>query len=199
MQYFFKGAESQFDETISLQYNHCKQKKIGIDDKCDAMKLSLCENILSFEKRLCLDIKKHFSNFLLNKRKDRGTEEVLKRKEITRKDAYSSNGEVEENIKKFSNFRLKQKQNEITSLGNLNEINKKLQQFKQLNIEAPSKSNDMIKNFSETSLLELNPEYIEKNFDSKPKSHWKPPKPVLLENFENSIGDQLKDISFLAT
>lgn len=51
--------------------------------------------------------------------------------------------------------------------------------------------------FNKMSLLELNPEYVVNNFDSIPKTHWKPPKPVLLQNFENNIGDQLKEISIL--
>lgn len=51
----------------------------------------------------------------------------------------------------------------------------------------------------EISLLELTPEYITKNFDSKPKTHWTPPKPVLLKNFETSIGSQLGDIAKLTT
>ena len=49
-----------------------------------------------------------------------------------------------------------------------------------------------------SSYLELTPEYISNNFDSEPKRHWQPPKPVLLENFEHNIGGQLKDISNLA-
>lgn len=55
-----------------------------------------------------------------------------------------------------------------------------------------------IEKLGQSSYLELTPEYIEKNFDSSPKTHWQPPKPVLLENFENNIGSQLKDISDLA-
>ena len=46
--------------------------------------------------------------------------------------------------------------------------------------------------------MELTPNYIQKNFNSEPKRHWQPPKPVLLENFQNNIGVQLKDISNLA-
>jgi hypothetical protein len=52
--------------------------------------------------------------------------------------------------------------------------------------------------FNDISLIELTPDYIKKNMDSTPKSHWTPPKPVLLNNFEKNIGDQLKDISSLA-
>lgn len=55
-----------------------------------------------------------------------------------------------------------------------------------------------IENLRESSYLELTPEYIQNNFNSNPKSHWQAPKPVLLENFENNIGSQLKEISQLA-
>jgi hypothetical protein len=60
-------------------------------------------------------------------------------------------------------------------------------------------TNDRQKQYNKVSLLELSPHYVEENFDSVPKTHWKPPKPVLLQNFENNIGEQLKDISFLTT
>jgi hypothetical protein len=63
---------------------------------------------------------------------------------------------------------------------------------------ADDKDPEVIKQFGDISLLELTPEYIKKNFDSVPKSHWRPPKPVLLANFQGNIGDQLKDISGLA-
>ena len=53
--------------------------------------------------------------------------------------------------------------------------------------------------FSNISLIQMTPEYVTQTFDSTPKSHWNPPKPVLLQNFENSMGDQLKDISFLTS
>ncbi len=32
-----------------------------------------------------------------------------------------------------------------------------------------------------------------------PKKHWKPPSPVLLKNFDNSISGQLSDITRLTT
>ena len=74
-------------------------------------------------------------------------------------------------------------------------------------IENNSKNSSFIENkneisniekLRESSYLELTPDYIENNFNSNPKSHWQPPKPVLLENFENNIGSQLKEISQLA-
>jgi len=49
------------------------------------------------------------------------------------------------------------------------------------------------------NFLQLTPDYINRNLNSNPKSHWQPPKPVLLQNFENSITSQLKDIAFLTT
>lgn len=54
------------------------------------------------------------------------------------------------------------------------------------------------KEFNEISLLDMTPTYIQNNFDSTPKTHWEPMKPVLLANFEKNIGEQLKDISALA-
>ncbi len=72
-----------------------------------------------------------------------------------------------------------------------NQINPINQMMKDINSGQPIPEN--------ISLLELSPSYIDNNFDSKPKSHWTPPKPVLLDNFEKSMGDQLKEISYLTT
>jgi hypothetical protein len=72
-----------------------------------------------------------------------------------------------------------------------NQINPLNQIMKNINNAQPNPEN--------ISLIELTPSYIENNFDSKPKTHWSPPKPVLLENFERSMGDQLKEISYLTT
>jgi hypothetical protein len=58
---------------------------------------------------------------------------------------------------------------------------------------------DRQKEYNKMSMLEISPQYVAENFDSAPKAHWKPPKPVLLQNFENNIGQQLKEISFLTT
>jgi hypothetical protein len=54
-----------------------------------------------------------------------------------------------------------------------------------------------VNDFNNISLIEMTPDYVTQNFESTPKNHWNPPKPVLLQNFENSMGDQLKEISFL--
>jgi hypothetical protein len=72
-----------------------------------------------------------------------------------------------------------------------NQINPLNQIMKNINKALPNPEN--------ISLIELTPNYIENNFDSKPKTHWSPPKPVLLDNFERSMGDQLKEISYLTT
>lgn len=56
-----------------------------------------------------------------------------------------------------------------------------------------------IKKPEDISLIELSPAYIANNFNSRPKTHWIPPKPVLLNNFETSIGSQLGDIAKLTT
>jgi hypothetical protein len=145
MQYFFKGAENQFNDEKE-NFLKCKNLKIGINDECDRFKLNLCENMLNFENGTCANFKIHFSNLLLNVKS-----------------------------KKHVDFR-----------------------FNQNNIE-DDRDESIIKKLSTSSLISLTPDYIDKNFNSQPKKHWKAPQPVLLANFENSIGDQLKDISTLAT
>jgi hypothetical protein len=146
MQYFFKGA----DETTTMKLKECRNNNIKTspNSDCEKIKFELCENILSYEKNICVDLKKHVRDIFMSNSK--------KKKRI-------QNGQplVREDFSFEEKSILKPQPNEI-------------------------------------SLLDLSPDYIQKNFDSTPKSQWKPPKPVLLSNFENSIGDQLKDISSLA-
>jgi hypothetical protein len=55
MEYFFKGEESQFSNQDNMdKYKSCKVLKSGIDINCDNLKYKLCENILSYEKGICL-------------------------------------------------------------------------------------------------------------------------------------------------
>ena len=95
-----------------------------------------------------------------------------------------------ENIVKPRNskflFKPKPKKNNNQPSNNLNEI---------LNLLNANKT----PNINHSSLLELAPEVVEKEYtprnpDSKP---WLPPKPVIFDNFQDSLGNQLKDISFL--
>ena len=133
MQYFFKGAESQFESMIPVDVDFSNCKFVNTDEKCERLKKKLCENLLSFEKHQC-EVKADY-NF-------------KKKNDILFKDDF--------------------------------------------------KNNDQNK-FNKMSLIQLTPEFIGDNFDSTPKVHWKPPKPVLLQNFENSIGTQLKEISQLTS
>lgn len=60
MEYFFKGEESQFsnEENNMEKFKNCKNTKVGNDKICDELKLRLCENILSYENGVCLNLRK---------------------------------------------------------------------------------------------------------------------------------------------
>jgi hypothetical protein len=169
MQYFFKGADNLIDEADSLKLKDCQIKKLD-QETCEMTKMTLCERILNYEKKSCTNIKSHMKNLMsINKYQS----EVVEIDKSVKKSDYIP--EHPENIINFKKFHFKQKEKE------------------------DMKDEDDIKKFGKLSLLQLSPEYIKDNFDSTPKSHWQPPKPVLLQNFERNIGDQLKDISGLAT
>lgn len=133
MQYFFKGAESQFESMIPVDVDFSNCKFVNTDEKCERLKNKLCESLLSLEKHQC-EVKTNYN---------------LKKKNV-------------------------------------------------IHFEDDFKNSDQNK-FNKMSLIQLTPEFIGDNFDSTPKVHWKPPKPVLLQNFENSIGSQLKEISQLTS
>jgi hypothetical protein len=160
MQYFLKGIESQFEEV--MKGKDCKAKKVGKDEECDKTKLEICENVLSYEKGLCVDMKNDFKTLLIS----------LKSKVINNenKSKPTTHKENDNNIINFRKFQFRQKNED--------------------------KDPEMIKRFGDVSLLEMNTH----NFDniSNPQKDWRPSKPVILDNFEKNIGDQLKDISVLA-
>ena len=179
MQYFFKGGDSLFDsEDNNSSLKNCKDSD-SPNEKCDLNKLKICEKVLTFELGMCSDLKIHLKNMMIN-HSNKKNQAVQSNKLINKK---SLNIQSHKNME-LENLR-KQSQENI--------INYPKYQFKETD-----KDPDVIKQFGDISLLEMSPEYIKNNFDSTPKSHWKPPKPVLLQNFERNIGDQLKDISSLA-
>jgi hypothetical protein len=172
MQYFFKGGDSLPDESQNLKLKQCKDKNTS--DDCEKIKLQICQKVLSFEDGVCVDMKSHLKNLMMKASINKS--EIIGLKEKENKLTFKN--QIQENLKKHDNEGI---------------LNFQKYQFKQRD-----KDPDVVKQFGDISLLELSPEYIKNNFDSTPKSHWKPPKPVLLQNFERNIGDQLKDISSLA-
>jgi hypothetical protein len=177
MQYFFKGGDSLPDESQNLKLKNCKEKNSS--DECENIKLQICQKVLSFEEGICVNMKKHLKNLMMKASLNKSEISVLKESNIDK-------------IEKNMTFQTKNSDN-LKRQDNQGILNFQKYQFKQRD-----KDPDVVKQFGDISLLELSPEYIKNNFDSIPKTHWKPPKPVLLQNFERNIGDQLKDISSLA-
>ena len=196
MQYFFKGADSGLDEGLSLKLKECKSKSavnyysdssIKLAKECEHIKLGQCEKILNFEEGICLDFNSHIKNIMKNitNKKNNLTPKLNLRKFSEEKTIPPSYNE--DTILNFKKYHFKQRELDENSLG------------EEKNFKKYSESNSDVRKFNDISLIELTPEYIKKNMDSTPKTHWTPPKPVLLNNFEKNIGDQLKDISSLAT
>jgi hypothetical protein len=216
MQYFFKGADSLIDEVDSLKFKECKNNKTSNTAICQKLKLGVCEKVLNYEDGVCVNLQNHLKSIIaqMNNLRGRGKKD----KEITSDTPEQlSNSIPEISIETLRNKKL-QELNRMNNISNLNKvqplhlkpieegiINFQKFHFKQRNgvkentyTDLNDKDGDVIKQFGDISLLQLSPEYIKQNFDSVPKSHWQPPKPVLLQNFERNIGDELKDISSLA-
>ena len=204
MQFFFKGSENQFVGQNLIDYTDCKENKKE-KSFCDDLKLKLCDEILGSEK-ICLNI----SNLLKQNNKNIKIDEI---KKLQNSKNLPSNSDQKNKSFLQSNIltnTLPQNTNLMDMLKNLKQLNfKQKSGEKQPHINNLSKSflNKNSKNNQETrefaksnmNFLQLTPEYINRNLNSKQKSHWKPPKPVLLKNFESSVTDQLKDIGFLTT
>jgi hypothetical protein len=163
MQYFFKGNEAQIDK-------QCEGKKIGVDDVCDSKRLEECEKILSYDRSVCVNIKKSFV-------------EILK-KTINAKRV--ENGHANSPIDP-SMFRFRSQNKESPTETDSNPV---IQYDKISLIEMSDKSTKQFDSYNTASHQESG------NLNS-PQS-WTPPKPIILDNFQNSIGDQLKEISVLA-
>ena len=198
MQFFFKGSENQFMGKNFLDYSDCKENKKE-RSFCDDLRLRLCDEILGNEK-LCPNIGQY-----LVKSDKTSANEIQKLQDI-----------VSTKLQKKSFLQSSIVTNTVPQNSNLNDILQNLQQlnFKQIHPNQRNNNKNQIKNYynkknelnnknegfpNNINFLQLTPNYINRNLSSKPKAHWRPPKPVLLQNFENSITDQLKDIGFLTT
>jgi hypothetical protein len=212
MQYFFKGGETQFETLINNQdeYKFCKNyERSKGNKKCEKIKNKVCEDVLGYENEQCgnkYDDKNLNEDLPVVKIKPTHTTYQTNSNLNTKND---SNSPIKINLQKnkiknknlnpqaqkeFFNFRSTDAgvniNNSLQSLNNFNKMNSQQHLQRSADPENP---------YANMSLLQLTPEYVSQNFDSVPKSHWQPPKPVLLQNFENSMGDQLKDISMLTS
>ena len=174
MQYFFKGGDGLTDEAQTLKLKECKEASHSDSESCEKLKFHICQKVLAFDEGICVNMKSHLKNLMMT---------ASLKKEISDKKLHYPNL-PKENPLELENL----KKSDSNSIVN----------FKKFQFKQRDKDPDIVKQFGDISLLELSPEYIKNNFDSVPKAHWKPPKPVLLQNFERNIGDQLKDISSLA-
>jgi hypothetical protein len=241
MQYFFKGADSQFEGKMPNGFNIqiCKETQIGMDMACDKVRKSLCEGILSLENGICesseIEMMKKTYNFNYPMPHTQEVKQLafnhnflqpinqIKENEV-KSDIFSNNFQnniqnnqnqelhnfkeqikVKDNEREKNNLLQNSFQEYLKSLSNTGKGLGQIQQprFKEQNFNPPLPNNDEAainsnsNKYTQTSFLNLTPEYISQNFDSQPKTHWRPPTPVLLKNFD--MADQLRDISILTT
>ncbi len=205
MQYFFKGSENQFIGQKFIDYTDCKENKKE-KSFCDQVKLKLCDDILGMDN-FCPNIKQ-----LLIKNNSNNNADVSEIQKLQTNQLFKQKNKSFLQSNMVTNT-VPQNANLMDILSNLKQLN-----FKQISPNKPTApSNSLINNFmkknkfnpnfmknndlanNNINFLQLTPEYINRNLSSKPRTHWAPPKPVLLQNFQKSITDQLKDIGFLTT
>jgi hypothetical protein len=226
MQYFFKGADSQFEEKINKNFNSCKLRPPMEDQPCDKLRLGLCEDLLSYDREICINsfsgsstynlIKTNNAHDLnnsnsfnnlniqsLNEIPEIGSSLKPIRKQMENNNNLNNMNNNNNNLFNFpsTSSLLKFKQQEQEQESEINGL-AKLQNILKNNNNNNNQYNSLRHQMNEDkpadiSLLELSPSYIKKNYSSIPKTHWQPPKPVLLENFDRNIGSQLQEISIL--
>jgi hypothetical protein len=206
MQYFFKGAESQFDEKTTNQVKSCGQ------DNCEQLKLGLCENILSLEVGTCMkSVSRDVGNPVQQAgEKNIGLESLMK--QFEQQKAATVQATQNDILNMLAKNQLLGNQNPAASFnplinplaslsGSLNGINNlnNLNNLSQLNPynNVNNLSNQIYKQLppDNISLLQVTQKYV----DDTANKQWTPPKPLLLDNFQNNIGEQLKEISLLTT
>jgi hypothetical protein len=223
MQYFFKGAETQFDEKTNNQVKTCQP-----ESTCEKVKLSLCESILSLESGLCTNNIPGQESIRVvdnsNKQPSNTPPAVDSNKNNLNVEALAKQFELLQNQQQkpssntFQNTLTNQQQMDylnnllgskspLMSLNNNNGLlNSNFVGYNQLQqnplLNNPGFNNNMYKQTTpdNISLLQVTQKYLDNNAvnDSNQKQ-WTPPKPLLLDNFQNNIGEQLKEISLLTT
>lgn len=173
MQYFFKGAETQFDAKNTEELNKCKLSK---QSNCIQFKLKLCDGILSLEESFCVS-------------------KMLKRIDDNMKRIVQEN----EN-KKMTSFLGGMNNNIVNTVSQPQIMNNNFFDLikNQLSLPQALASPSQVENIS---FVEVNHTYPppQPPVENLRKEAWQPPKNVLLDNFQSNIGDQLKEISVLST
>ena len=186
MQYFFKGEDSQFSSEENIEIlKTCKFEKLGISEKCDNLKLKLCENILNVEQNTCLDFKANLEKYVKND----NTFQKVKNNKISRIKDEKIKGNSEkknyfENINKFRNIKNSTKIN--------NEIYNKINfgSEKVLNLENINKKNE--KNHKD-NIYKFNDLFPSNKFKELEIENTQNKKKLISENLYNKI-DNISDL-----
>jgi hypothetical protein len=208
MQYFFKGSESSNNSNI-------KECKAVQTEKCQKLKNNLCEDVLAIKTGGC--------DPTINNRDDNKikTSDFMKKRNLISNSRFDNSMDkiaiLSKNSKNSGGLDLNSLMNDGKNIINTNYSNKlKLSKpkainnppkFRQINsVREDFTLNEDASQFNNISLIDVSPPQLRiadliehEAHDDVKKTFWSPPKPVLLDNFQNNLGTQLKDISLLTT
>lgn len=216
MKYFLKSGEIQFNESKKLT---CSKFSIGENSDCDKLKLGTCTLVLSsnlncsdqiedlFHKEPNQSIKKASNESELNTNSYNYSSQLTQTSErpsnqsLNRKLVNSESTNIEKNLLNLSKM-LNLETDQLVNGQNL--LPKSSNQNIKTDIQNYPKHQEM-----PISLIEIAPEVKEyditklqndQNTSSSQKlnsASWSPPRPALFDNFQDNLGNQLKEISFL--
>lgn len=215
MHYFLNEAESQFTGKVDSDFSKCKSKMPLEDLNCDKQRLNLCDSILTYDAGTCgsnLNTppqSSYISSPSISPPIRRGfdlTQNYPQLRNPAMQNIFSNSGpNIKTELDQIKNqYQIPQiSTNMLNSFQGLNQPRFRQESY---NSETSLKGPDVegfnrvggLSTHSDASPIGFSPSYTRQNFASAPKSHWSPPKPVLLDNFQADIGNQLKDINSLA-
>lgn len=214
MKFFLKSGEIQLDESHKAS---CEKKAIGVSSQCDKMKFETCELIMS-NGNTC----ENLSRLLI--RSDNGNSSPIQNRVNSAYDNYPQNSMPgsSQNFMEQNNFKIADTLTQNSSQIDEGSIESKLVKLsKILNKETDQLVNgpsSLIQDNQNTlshqvskfemplpiSLIDVSPEikgtsnqYSQNNIQSQNNQGWTQPQPVLFNNFQENLGNQLKEISYL--
>ncbi len=208
MKYFSKND----DKTLKDFDQQCKVTKAGVNLECDSKKNGFCDKLLSLKDKQCSDIIKSkkekaadsskdismIMNTLNNNSNENGNNQLSMQN--SQQASINNENNPLEHLSRIINQESDKflgNPNSNPSNNNYNSANQTNQYFGNSNLPISNKNY-----YQQSSLLEISPPAItdikptQFNF-KEPNHQWTPPKPIVLDNFQDNLGTQLKEISYL--
>lgn len=179
MEYFFKGADNLFDAETNSKLINCKNRN---SKDCFDLKKPLCEKILSVK----CEIPKYRQESL-NVNNNNNV--------MTMPPVLNSNGNGNITMGTKNDNQNNQKKQQFDGLLRFKE---KMSSMTELSSGSGFESSSLLGLASSATANSLMGSATTSNSSSVSSNKWSPPAPILLQNFDSSIGEQLKDISGLS-